>query len=63
MDEYLKEAFLTALKVSVKDKELPIESSAFFNNHVLACKREGIILDIKNSSYKKVGKFLQVMQK
>eukprot|EP01015_Nassula_variabilis_P014183 TRINITY_DN216_c0_g1_i9.p1 TRINITY_DN216_c0_g1~~TRINITY_DN216_c0_g1_i9.p1 ORF type:complete len:521 (-),score=199.64 TRINITY_DN216_c0_g1_i9:26-1588(-) len=63
VDEYLKEAFLTALKISVKDKELPIEASAFFKDHVLACRREGVSVDIKNSSYKKVGKFLQIMNK
>eukprot|EP01016_Furgasonia_blochmanni_P000252 TRINITY_DN1001_c0_g1_i1.p1 TRINITY_DN1001_c0_g1~~TRINITY_DN1001_c0_g1_i1.p1 ORF type:complete len:729 (-),score=327.94 TRINITY_DN1001_c0_g1_i1:179-2275(-) len=63
MDEYLMEAFFTALKISVKDKDLPMDASVFQNDHLLLCKPENVILDMKNSSYKKLGKFLQVMDK
>ena len=63
MDEYLMEAFLTALRISVKDKDLPIEAGEFLNNHVLACKREGVFIEMKGTTYKKVGKFLKDMDK
>ena len=61
MDEYLLEAFLTALKISVSDKNLPMESSIFQSNHMNLCAPEEIQLNLKNTSYKKLGKFLTVM--
>jgi len=57
------EAFLTALKISVDDKDLPLDGGDFYSNHLLACKKEGIFIDLKNTSYKKMGKFLQAMTK
>lgn len=63
MDEYLMEAFLTSLKISVNDKDLPIDAGEYYSNHLLPCKREGIFIDVKKSSYKKIGKFLQAMSK
>ena len=57
MDEYVYEAFMNALKVSISDKDLPIDSSAFYSSHMLQCKREGVMIDLKCSSYKKIGKF------
>lgn len=63
MDEYLMEAFLTALKISLDEKELPLDGGEFYSNHILPCKREGVYIDIKNTTYKKLGKFLQSMSK
>ncbi len=63
MDEYLMEAFLTSLKISLDEKELPLDGGEFYSNHVLPCKREGVYIDVKNTSYKKLGKFLQAMAK
>jgi len=63
MDEYVFEAFLTALKISVSDKDLPLDAGEFYSDHMLPCKRDGVFLDIKGSSHKKLGKFLQVMHK
>lgn len=63
MDEYLMEAFLTALKISLDEKELPLDGGEFYSNHVLPCKREGVYIDIKGTTYKKLGKFLQSMAK
>jgi len=57
------EAFLTALKISLDDKDLPCEAGEFYSNHLLPCKKEGIFIDLKNTSYKKMGKFLQSMTK
>lgn len=63
MDEYIMEAFLTALKISINDRDLPIDSSAFYSNHMMRCARENISLDFKNSSWKKLAKFYQAMDK
>ena len=52
------EAFLTALKISVLEKDLPLDAGEFYSNHMLACKREGLFIDVKASTYKKTGKFL-----
>jgi hypothetical protein len=45
------------LKMIVSDKELPMDPSVLFN-HMLSCKNQNINLDLKASSYKKIGKFL-----
>jgi len=42
---------------------LPIDAGEFYSDHVLPCKRENVFIDLKNSSHKKLGKFLQVMMK
>lgn len=63
MDEYIRQAFLNALKISINDKQLPIDPSLFYSNHMIPCKPENITLDFKNSSYKKIGKFIQTMVK
>lgn len=54
------EAFLNAVYISDALKELPIDGSNFYQNHMLLCKRENVQLDMKNSSFKKIGKFFQV---
>jgi translation initiation factor 2D len=58
MDEYINEAFMNALKMSVTDKDLPLDSSVFYQNHMLLAKNSNVNIDLKNSSYKKIGKFL-----
>mmetsp|Transcript_13363 Transcript_13363/g.1958 ORF Transcript_13363/g.1958 Transcript_13363/m.1958 type:complete len:127 (-) Transcript_13363:111-491(-) len=58
MDEYIKEAFLNCLKISVTDKILPLDPSILYSTHMLTCKNEAVTVDIKNSSYKKIGKFV-----
>ena len=35
MDEYIYEAFMNALKVSLSDKDLPIDVSVFYSAHML----------------------------
>ena len=57
MDEYIFESFMNALKVSLSDKDLPIDASVFYSSHMLQCKKEGIMIDLKFSTYKKIGKF------
>ena len=59
MDEYIYKAFMTALKISVKDKDLPMDLSVFKENHLNLCVPEGIKLDFNNSGFKKLGTFLR----
>jgi hypothetical protein len=56
MDQFIMEAFLNSLKVGIKDKSLPIDASVFYSNYMLLYKREDVILEFKNSSFKKLGK-------
>ncbi|XP_061687409.1 eukaryotic translation initiation factor 2D isoform X2 [Syngnathoides biaculeatus] len=63
MDALLWQCFLLALKSKVKKSELPLLTSTFLRNHMFSCCPSGKQLDIKKSSYKKLSKFLQVMQK
>lgn len=62
MDALLLQCFLHALKRKVKKSELPLLTSTFLRNHMYSCCPNGKQLDIKKSSYKKLSKFLQVMQ-
>ncbi|KAK9514829.1 hypothetical protein VZT92_025516 [Zoarces viviparus] len=63
MDALLLQCFLHALKKKVKKSELPLLTSTFLRNHMFSCCPSGKQLDIKKSSYKKLSKFLQAMQK
>lgn len=64
MDDKIMEAFLNSVKISLTDKELPIELGKFWTNHIIKCKTEdNDELDFKLSSYKKIGKFFQTLQK
>ncbi|XP_061113276.1 eukaryotic translation initiation factor 2D [Conger conger] len=62
MDALLLQCFLHALKSKVKKSELPLLTSTFLRNHMIACCPIGKQLDLKKSSYKKLSKFLQCMQ-
>ncbi|XP_061590804.1 eukaryotic translation initiation factor 2D [Cololabis saira] len=62
MDALLLQCFLHALKSKVKKSDLPLLTSTFLRNHMFSCCPSGKQLDIKRSSYKKLSKFLQVMQ-
>ena len=65
MDELIENAFLQALKTTATAKklELPALTSNFYRLHMLpACPSEiGGPIDIKKSSFKKLGKFLSKM--
>ncbi|XP_054465568.1 eukaryotic translation initiation factor 2D [Anoplopoma fimbria] len=63
MDALLLQCFLHALKSKVKKSELPLLTSTFLRIHMFSCCPSGKQLDIKKSSYKKLSKFLQAMQK
>ena len=59
MDKWFDETFLQALKTSLQSEELPITGSVLYSLHMLPNRPKGSKLDLKNSSYKKLGKFLQ----
>ncbi|XP_064605248.1 eukaryotic translation initiation factor 2D-like [Liolophura sinensis] len=63
MDEFLFEAFMTALKTKVKKSDLPLLTSNLYRNLMLPCSTRKDILDVKKSTYKKLSKFLQAMSK
>jgi len=58
MDEYIRESFLNAVILSIDDKSMPLDPSVLYSNHMVLCKPDNVTLDIKNSSYKKIGKFV-----
>ncbi|ELT91730.1 hypothetical protein CAPTEDRAFT_202452 [Capitella teleta] len=61
-DELLEKTFLFALKSQLKAANLPILTSKFFKTCMLPLCPPGQNIDVKKSSYKKLGKFLQSMQ-
>jgi hypothetical protein len=63
MDKLIKESFLNSLKMTIQDGDLPLESGKIWSHHMLLCKPEGSSLDFKLSGYKKLGKFLTMMEK
>ncbi|KAF5907291.1 eukaryotic translation initiation factor 2D, partial [Clarias magur] len=63
MDALLFQCFRHALKSKVKKSELPLLTGTFLRKHMASCCPKGKNLDIKKSSYKKLSKFLQSMQK
>ena len=63
MDEFIIEAFFNALKLVIKDDMLPLENSYLWNRYIVPCKLPDATIDIKRSSFKKLGKFYQEMDK
>ncbi|XP_020519093.1 eukaryotic translation initiation factor 2D isoform X1 [Amborella trichopoda] len=59
IDSLLDKCLLQALHTTVKDKDFPMSGSSLWSSHVLPCRPEGITLDIKKSSHKKLSKWLQ----
>uniref|UniRef100_A0A7S4PA19 SUI1 domain-containing protein n=1 Tax=Paramoeba aestuarina TaxID=180227 RepID=A0A7S4PA19_9EUKA len=62
MDERIRVAFLNALKVKLKKTDLPILINVFWGEYVIPCTPEGSPIDIKQSSFKGVRKFLEGME-
>jgi len=55
---------MQAFKVSLTDaKALPIEASELYEKHMKPQRPEGTTLDVKKSSHKQIGKYLNVMRK
>ncbi|XP_036140358.1 eukaryotic translation initiation factor 2D isoform X3 [Monomorium pharaonis] len=62
MDRLLEYCFLKACKTTVKSSDLPMLSSNFFKNHLLAACPPGKNIDVKKSRYKKLSVFLAEMK-
>ncbi|XP_044020970.1 eukaryotic translation initiation factor 2D [Aphidius gifuensis] len=60
MDKLLEYCFLKACKI-FKKNDLPILSSSFFKNHLIAACPSDQIVDVKKSSFKKLSAFLAYM--
>jgi len=63
MDPRIVEAFFRSILESVKDSELPMEPSDFLKNHLGQYSADEFKLNLKFSSYKKIGKLLEQMDK
>ena len=61
MDKLIRFCFLKALKTSARKVDLPILASNFFKVHMIPQCPPGKTVDVKKSSYKKLGKFLDEM--
>lgn len=61
MDELLMTCSLKALKNSITKEMLPILASTFYKKYVMSFCPEGIELDIKRTSFKKLSTFLQLL--
>ena len=58
MDARILEAFYRSLLESVTDKDLPIEPSDYIKNHFAEYSCDEFRLDLRKSSFKKIGKLL-----
>jgi translation initiation factor 2D len=58
MDKYLETAFMETIKNHIVDDELPLDISAVYTRMIM---NSGIHLDVKKSTYKKIGKFIKEM--
>ena len=56
-------AFLNGVVLILKDKDLPMENSKFWNDIIVPGMDPQQPFDLKNTSYKKMGKFLQHLEK
>ena len=63
MDGHFKEALLNVLKLVKIDAQLPIDSGRFYSDFISWAAAEGVTLNIKDSTYKKLGKFYEEMSK
>lgn len=62
MDNLLEYCFLKACKTSIKPNDLPILTSNFFKNHLIAACPSNKNIDIKKTRYKKLSLFLAEMK-
>uniref|UniRef100_A0A2A4K3D8 SUI1 domain-containing protein n=1 Tax=Heliothis virescens TaxID=7102 RepID=A0A2A4K3D8_HELVI len=63
MDGLLRWCLLSFLKLDAKNVELPLKTNLLYRNHLIALCPPDQNLEVKKSSYKKLGKFLEEMQK
>lgn len=63
MDGLLVWCLLSFMKLEGKSLELPLKTNLLYKNHLMHVCPPDRTLDVKKSSYKKMGKFLEAMQK
>ncbi len=63
MNGHIMTAFKTALTESITDDMLPMNTSVFTSKHLYPNAPEGIKLDFKKSTFKKISKFLTEQDK
>ena len=63
MDPRIVEAFYRCLLESVKDEDLPMEPSDFQKDHLSLYAAADYKLDMRLSSFKRMGKLLEIMDK
>lgn len=72
MDEKLKKCLLQCFRNKVKDEDLPIHAGILYQSLMIPCRQKyiyyyyqnrGDIIDVKQSSYKKILPFLKEMKK
>mmetsp|Transcript_2353 Transcript_2353/g.4405 ORF Transcript_2353/g.4405 Transcript_2353/m.4405 type:complete len:581 (-) Transcript_2353:30-1772(-) len=63
-DDLLEFCFMQAFHVSLtEDGGLPVEASELYEKHMKPNRPEGTTLDVKKTSHKQMGKFLNAMRK
>lgn len=62
MNTLVEQTFLQALKRHIKDRELPMLVNQFFSNVLLPCRPKNVVLNLKQTKYKKVGVFMHAME-
>ena len=63
MDPRIVEAFYRSLMESVLDTDLPMEPSDFQKDHLMLYSDKDYKLDFRLSSFRRVGKLLEIMHK
>lgn len=65
MDEAIMESFLNAVKISIDFRnDIPIEPGKLWLEHMVPCRGPDFdTIDLKLSSYKKMGKFVTTLRK
>ncbi|XP_068623116.1 eukaryotic translation initiation factor 2D [Battus philenor] len=63
MDELLQWCLLSFIKLEGKNLQLPLKTNLLYKNHLIPLCPPDRSIDVKKSSYKKMGKFLEAMQK
>ncbi|KAJ2945073.1 hypothetical protein O0L34_g9128 [Tuta absoluta] len=63
MDGLLRWCLLSFLRLQGKSAELPLLTSLLYRNHMMPMCPPDRTLDVKKSSFKKMGKFMEAMQR
>lgn len=62
MNRAMEECFLQAAKTRIKNKDLPLTGNVIYSQHMRPCRRAGTNIDVKSSTYKKLGAFMSHLE-